>query len=134
MSRSTTLGPRARPVLPSTRSRPRSDGAAGPDRSRQTGQVVPVMAVGLLLAAVVGLGVVRLAVAAAHRSAAQAAADAAALAGAEDGEEGAEAAATANGAVLITFVQDDIDVEVEITRRGHTASARARWLPRGMGP
>lgn len=92
------------------------------------------MAVGLLLAAVLGLGVVRVAVAAAQRAAAQAAADAAALAGAEEGRRAAEVAATANDAVLVRFVQDDIDVEVRITRRGHSASARARWLPRGMGP
>lgn len=103
-------------------------------RLQHFGQVVPLMAVALLFAAVVGLGVARVAVAASHRAAAQAAADAAALAGAEAGQASAETAAGANGAVLVSFVQDHLDVEVEITRRGHVASARARWLPRGVDP
>lgn len=105
-----------------------------PGTARDSGQVVPVMAVALLFAAVLGLGLVRIAVAASHRAAAQASADAAALAGAEDGRPGAEAAARANGAVLVRFLQDHLDVEVEITRRGHRASARARWLPKGTEP
>lgn len=92
------------------------------------------MAVALMIAAVLGVGVVRLAVAASHRAAAQAAADAAALAGAEGGRTSADTAAQANGAVLVRFLQDHLDVEVQVTRRGHTATARARWLPRGMAP
>ncbi|NLD78082.1 MAG: hypothetical protein GX643_15610 [Acidimicrobiales bacterium] len=105
-----------------------------PRTSGENGQVVPVMAVALLLAAVLGLGLVRVAGAAAQRAAAQAAADAAALAGAEDGRPGAVAAAEANGAVLVSYLHDHLDVEVEVTRRGHRAAARARWLPQNTEP
>ncbi len=108
----------------------RSGDARPPRWGAQAGQVTPVLAVALLLATMVGVGVVRVAVAASHRAAAEAAADASALAGAEEGRRGAEEAAHANGAELVSFVQDHLDVEVQVVRRGHHAIARARWQPR----
>lgn len=96
--------------------------------------MVPLLAVALLLAALVGLGVARTAAVVAQRAAAQAAADAAALAGAEEGRAAAVEAAAANQATMVHFVQDHIDVEVRVTRHGHQASARARWLPRNYVP
>lgn len=113
---------------------PRAARPPGGPRTATGGQAVPLLAVALLLAALAGLGLVRVAVAAAQRAAAQAAADATALAGAEMGREAAEEAARANGAVLVAFLQDHIDVEVTISRSGHTATARARWLPRNYSP
>jgi hypothetical protein len=93
-----------------------------------------VLACALVLAALAGYGLARLGATAARAAAAQAAADASALAGAEDGRPGAEAVARRNGARLVSFVQDDLDVQVTVVRAGHTATARARWLPRGTGP
>jgi hypothetical protein len=87
------------------------------------------LAVGLLLAALLATGLARTAVEVSRATAAQAAADAAALAGAEDGRAGAARVAQANGARLISFVSDHLDVEVSVSRRGHVATARARWLP-----
>jgi outer membrane lipoprotein SlyB len=82
----------------------------------------------LLLAGLVGLGLVRLAAASSSRSAAQAAADAAALAGAADGEGAARHLAAVNGAEVVTYRSDGLDVEVVVRRRGVTARARARWV------
>lgn len=90
-----------------------------------------VFAVALVLAALGGYGLARLGGAAARAAAAQAAADAAALAGAEDGRPGAEIVAARNEAVLVSFRQDHLDVQVTVIRRGHRATARARWLPQG---
>lgn len=90
------------------------------------------MATALVLAGVAGYGLARLGATAARAAAAQAAADASALAGAEDGRAGAEVVAQRNGARLVSFLQDHLDVQVTIVRDGHTATARARWLPRGV--
>lgn len=92
------------------------------------GQIVPLMAVVLLLSALVGIGLVQVAAASARRGAAQAAADAAALAGAADGRSAAEAMAVANGAELVAYEIRQDDVLVTVTRAGHRAVARARWV------
>jgi len=98
------------------------------ERSRdQRGQTVPLIAAMLVLVGVLGAGVVHVAAAEARRSAAQAAADAAALAGAADGEEAARAVAEANGAVLTSYVEIDLDVVVAVRRGDVRASARGRW-------
>ncbi|MGI8754788.1 MAG: pilus assembly protein TadG-related protein [Acidimicrobiales bacterium] len=94
---------------------------------RSGGQVLPLILVGLLLATVLALGAVRLGVATAQRASAQASADAAALAGAADGRTAAEAAAEANGARLVSYQEERLDVEVEVIRRGVRSRARARW-------
>jgi hypothetical protein len=102
----------------------------------QQGQVVPLVAVVLVLAALLGVGLVRVAAASSTRAAAQAAADASALAGAADGEAAARRLAAANDARLTAFrvVADDVVVTVE--RAGVRAQARARWspVPRWAGP
>lgn len=87
------------------------------------------MAVALLLAGLVGMGLVRVASAAARQGAAQAAADAAALAGAAEGADAAEAVAAANEAQVVAYRGDGADVVVTVERRGHQAMARARWVP-----
>lgn len=109
------------------------------DRASSRGQVVPLIAVVLLLAALVGVGLVHVGAAAARQSLAQAAADAAALAGAEQGREAAAGLAAANGAELVGYREevvalDAVDVEVVVRRRGHTARARARWTPTPVAP
>ncbi len=97
----------------------------------ERGSVSILVAVALLVAALCGYGLARLAATEAQVAAAQAAADATALAGAEDGRVGAEDIANRNGARLVSFLQDDLDVEVTIVRNRITATARARWDPMG---
>ncbi len=101
----------------------------GPRPRRQAGQLVPVFAVVVVLAGALALGVVHLGAAAARQAAAQAAADAAALAGAAEDRDAADAVARANGARLTHHHRDGPDVVVTVERRGHTARARARWVP-----
>lgn len=96
---------------------------------RQRGQVVPLLAVALVLFGVVALGLVRLSATVTHRSAAQAAADAAALAGAVDGPHAAQEVATANDAQVVDYVDDGGEVQVTVERRGVRATARAQWEP-----
>lgn len=108
-----------------TAPRPRRD-----HRGRgQGGQLVPVLAVVLVLAGVLALGVVHLGAAAARQASAQAAADAAALAGAAEDRDAAEAVALANDARLTDHHRDGADVVVTVERHGHRAHARARWVP-----
>lgn len=97
----------------------------------QRGQVVPLLAVALVLFGVVALGVVRLSVAVTQRSAAQAAADATALAGAVDGPDAADEVAAANAARVVSYIDDGGEVQVTVERRGVRATARARWEPTG---
>ena len=101
-------------------------------RRRERGSVSLLLATALVFAALAGYGVARLGATEARAAAAQAAADASALAGAEDGRPGAEAVARRNGAELVSFLQDHLDVQVTVVRQGHRATARARWLPRGV--
>jgi hypothetical protein len=91
--------------------------------------VAPLVAVALLLVGVVGLGLVRVAAAAARLGAAQAAADAVALAGAADGPDAADTVAAANDARVEAYRSAGGDVVVTVERRGHRATARARWVP-----
>lgn len=98
---------------------------------RDRGQVVPILAVVLVLAGLVGAGVAGLAAADARWARAQAAADAVALAGAADGRPAAEELAAANQARVVRYRVMALDVEVTVTREGVTATARARW---GVGP
>lgn len=95
----------------------------------QRGQVVPLLAVALVLFGVVALGLVRVSTAVTQRSAAQAAADATALAGAVDGPAAADEVAAANGARVVAYLDGGGEVEVTVERRGVRATARARWDP-----
>lgn len=99
------------------------------DGRGQRGQVVPLMAVALVLFGVVALGLVRLATTVTHHSAAQAAADATALAGAVDGPDAAREVAQANEAQVIAYIDEGGEVQVTVERRGVRATARARWEP-----
>ena len=93
----------------------------------QLGQVVPILAVVLVLAGLLALGLVHVAVAASHKGSAEAAAEAAALAGAAEGPDAARAVAEDNGARVVNYETLDADVRVTVTRMGVRASARARW-------
>ncbi|HRW36584.1 MAG: hypothetical protein KDB04_12635 [Acidimicrobiales bacterium] len=100
-----------------------------PDRRGQEGQAALLALVALLLAAAVIAGVGHLGRVGAQRAGAQAAADAAALAGAAGGRAEAERLAVANGAELVAFVTQGVDVEVTVQRGPVRAVARARWDP-----
>ena len=91
-------------------------------QASERGQVLPIVAAVLVVAAAVALVIGQLGVAAVHRAQARTAADAAALAGAAEGESAARSVAAANGGELVSFVRDGFVVEV-VVRHGR---ARAR--------
>lgn len=96
----------------------------------QSGQIIPTMVVAVLLVLVVALFVVvRVGRQVDDRARAQSAADAVALAGARDGQGVAGAIATANHAVLESFVGRGAEVEVivRVGRSRATARARREW-------
>ena len=100
------------------------DRAAG-----EGGQVLPLVVVVMMLAALVAIGAVRLGVGVTDRARARTAADAAALAGARDGEDVAGEVAADNHGELLAYVARDGEVEVTVRVGGSTARARAtlRW-------
>ena len=101
--------------------------AAAPTRSRgDRGQVMPVMLGLVAVAVVVLLALVPLAQAAQQRAAARNAADAAALAGAAEGEAAAREVATQNGAELVGWRAQGLDVWVVVTLGDARAEAKAR--------
>ena len=93
---------------------------------RERGQVLPLIALVLVVAGAAMLWLGKIGGAAVSRAQAQTAADMAALAGAVGGRDEAVALATANGARLVAFEQrgDQAWVKVELGRA--VASARAR--------
>lgn len=93
---------------------------------RDAGQVVPLMAGLLALAAVVLVGLVALGNVVAQRAHAQTAADAAALAGAADGRRAAITTAAANDGDLESFVVKGAEVEVRVRVGDVRATSRAR--------
>ncbi|HEX2575350.1 MAG TPA: pilus assembly protein TadG-related protein [Aquihabitans sp.] len=98
-------------------------------RAGQHGQVLPLVAMLLVVAGLVAVGLVQVGAAASRRAAAQAAADASALAGAAGGRTAAEEAAEGNDAAVVGYDVVGADVVVEVARRGARATARARWEP-----
>lgn len=111
----------------------------GPGRrpsAAQRGQVVPLVAVLLVLAGLLGAGLAHLGAVASRRAAVQAAADAAALAGAADGPPAARRVAAENGARLVSYEVVGADVVATVERGDVSASARARWeaQPPGADP
>jgi hypothetical protein len=94
-----------------------------------SGQVLPLVSVVLVLVALVCLGLTRLGGGVADRARARTAADAAALAGARDGEDVAGEVASDNHGELIAYVARDGEVEVTVKVGDATARARAvrRW-------
>lgn len=95
------------------------------------GQVLPLLALTLLLAGALVIGIVRLGGDALDRAQARTAADAAALAGAADGREAAVAVAEANHATLVEYRVDGPDVEVVVRVDQASAVARARRVGGG---
>lgn len=96
-------------------------------RERSTrGQVLPFLAVIVLVAGGLVVTVARLGAQAAASAQARTAADAAALAGAAGGEPEARAIAQANGGSVVSFERLGLDVRVRVEVRGRQSSARAR--------
>jgi hypothetical protein len=99
------------------------------------GQIVPLVAVVLLVAAAGVVVVGRLAASAAALAATQAVADAVALAGAQAGEATAAGVAAANRARLVRFEQAGDLVQVEVSRGPTSAVATAQiWVEPGGTP
>lgn len=90
------------------------------------GQVLPLMALVILVGLGAALGLARLGVEVIDRARARTAADAAALAGVDGGRQAADAAARANGGRVVRFVATDGATEVEVRVGGSQATARAR--------
>ena len=101
-------------------------GVATRARFGEGGQVLPLMALVILVAVGAALAVARLGVEVIDRARARTAADAAALAGVDGGRPAADAAARANGGRVLHFVARDGATEVEVQVGGSEATARAR--------
>lgn len=91
-----------------------------------SGQVMPLMAVGVLLVGGIALVIGHIGGMLVAHAQARAAADAAALAGALDGPAAASEAAIANGAQLLEVQVDETDTEVRVQVGEAIAWARAR--------
>lgn len=96
------------------------------DRGDQRGQVLPFLAIVMVMVVALTIMVVRLGGQIDQRARAQTAADAAALAGAGGGEDAARIIATRNGAQMESFVSRNGEVEVVVRVDDRRASARAR--------
>ncbi|MGI8662212.1 MAG: hypothetical protein ACR2LQ_03255 [Acidimicrobiales bacterium] len=103
----------------------------GRERAEQ-GQVLPIVAVIVLVAVGAALVLVRLGVRASDQAKAQTAADAAALAGAVEGRAAAQQLAAANGSTLVSF--EDVAGGVRVTVRVGDAVASARADRTGQQP
>ncbi len=94
----------------------------------ERGQILPLIAVLVLVMGVLSLGLGRVGHAAVSRARAQTAADAAALAGAADGRGAAEALAQENGARLDKYEELGSSVRVHVSIGDAKAVARAERL------
>lgn len=92
----------------------------------ERGQVLPLVAVLVVMAGVACLLLGRMGGAAVARAQAVTAADAAALAGAAAGREAARGAALDNGARLTAYRERGLDTEADVELGGARATARAR--------
>lgn len=95
-------------------------------RRGDVGQAMPLVLGVIALAVVVLLALLPLSRATRERAAARTAADAAALAGAAEGEAAAREVAAANGAVLVSWWAEGLDVWVVVTLGDARAEAKAR--------
>lgn len=105
-------------------------------RGSEAGQVVPLVAVALVVLGAAAYGLVEVGTLLVERAAARTAADATALELAATGDEQlAAAVARANGAELESVRRAGVEVEVEVRVGRATARARAtatvRWVPPG---
>lgn len=89
------------------------------------GQAVLLMAVVVVLAALVAVGLADAGAVIVDRQRAQTAADAAALAGVSGGRAAAAQLAASNGAVLVSYDQQGFEVNVVVTLGRVSARARA---------
>jgi hypothetical protein len=101
----------------------------GADGRQEAGQAVPLVLAVVALAVVVLLALVPLARAGQQRAAARTAADAAALAGAAEGEAAAREVAVANGAELVSWRAEGLDVWVVVVLGDARGEAKARRDP-----
>lgn len=92
----------------------------------ERGSALPLMVVAVVLAGTLALFVGRMGGAAGDRARAQTAADASALAGAAEGEDAARALASANGARVLSYVQQGLDTRVVVELGRAQASGKAR--------
>lgn len=92
----------------------------------ERGSVLPLLVLGLVMAAGGALMLGKLGQAAVSRAAARTAADAAALAGAAEGESAARQVAEANGAHVLRFEVLGDDTRVTVRIREAEAVGRAR--------
>ena len=93
---------------------------------QERGSVLPLVAVGILVAGGAVLLLGRIGTAAVDRASARTAADAAALAGAAEGRSGAMSVASANGGHVISYREQGSDTEVSVAVGQARAVARAR--------
>lgn len=99
----------------------------------QHGQVLPLVAVIVVLAGLVSVVLGRLGGAATARARAATAADAAALAGAAAGPAAARELARENGGLVVEYERDGTDTEVVVELGAAVARARARRSGPGDG-
>jgi hypothetical protein len=95
-------------------------------RNTERGSVLPLVAVGILVAGGAVLLLGRMGTAAVDRASARTAADAAALAGASEGRAAASSVAAANGGRMASYREQGFDTEVSVTVGQARAMARAR--------
>lgn len=98
----------------------------GRSRTGDGGQVLPLAAAMLAVAAAALIALVPVGRALEDRARARTAADAAALAGAAEGEAAARQVARENGGRLLTFERSGTEVTVRVAVGDRSASARAR--------
>lgn len=105
------------------------------ERERERGSVLPLVAVVLVMAGALCLGLGRLGGQVTAAGQARTAADAAALAGAADGRGAAESLARANGGRLVDYDEDggEVQVRVRVGRAEATARAAPAWLDEASG-
>jgi hypothetical protein len=101
-------------------------GVASRRRWGDGGQVLPLLALVILVGMAAALAMARLGVEVIDRARARTAADAAALAGVDGGRSAADAAARANGGRVVHFVTSGGATEVEVRVGDSEATSRAR--------
>lgn len=106
----------------------------GPERraSGQRGSVLPLAALLLVVGGGLCVGLGRLGGDAVESAQARTAADAAALAGAAEGEDVAREVAEDNAAVVVSFLQEGLDVEIRVRVGAAEAVARATRTAGGV--